>query len=53
MNNNCITTTKNILATEAVHLIEKNKITCLLVVNENEKLLGALNIHDLFREGLI
>ena len=50
---NCKTISATVLATEALRLMEKNKITSLLVVNENNKLIGALNIHDLFREGLI
>tara|TARA_B100001057_G_scaffold472978_1_gene536893 strand:+ start:12534 stop:13517 length:984 start_codon:yes stop_codon:yes gene_type:complete len=53
MHKNCKTISANVLATEALSLLEKNKITSLLVVNEKNKLIGALNIHDLFREGLI
>ena len=53
MHENCKTISANVLATEALRLLEKNKITSLLVVNENNKLIGALNIHDLFRVGLI
>ena len=52
MHSNCITTNADVLAAEAMHILEQNKITSLLVVDENGKLVGALNIHDLFREGL-
>lgn len=41
------------LATEAVFLMEQNKITSLLVVDEGNKLIGALHLHDLFRAGVI
>jgi arabinose-5-phosphate isomerase len=41
------------LAAEAVHLMEKHRITQLLVVDDNNALIGALNIHDLLRAGVI
>ena len=37
------------LAAEAVEIMERGKVTQLLVVDNGKKLLGALNIHDLFR----
>jgi arabinose-5-phosphate isomerase len=37
------------LAAEAVEIMERFKINQLVVVDEDEKLLGALNMHDLFR----
>ena len=37
------------LAAEAAEIMESNKVTQLLVVDDAGKLLGALNIHDLFR----
>lgn len=53
MHRNCKTTSSDVLAAEALRLLEENKITSLLVTDENNTLIGALNIHDLFREGLI
>jgi arabinose-5-phosphate isomerase len=53
MHTNCKTTHANVLAAEALHLLEENKITSLLVSDEDGTLIGALNIHDLFREGLM
>jgi arabinose-5-phosphate isomerase len=41
------------LAAEAVHLMDKYRITALPVVDDNEVLVGALNIHDLFRAGVM
>ena len=41
------------LAAEAVHLMETHRITQLLVVDENNVLVGALNVHDLFRAGVM
>lgn len=53
MHSNCKSTSADILAAEALHLLEENKITSLLVTDDDNKLIGALNIHDLFREGLM
>lgn len=53
MHTNCKKTSADILAAEAVHILEENKITSLLVADENERLIGALNIHDLFRAGIM
>ncbi len=41
------------LAAEAVHLMETYKITALPVVDDNGIVVGALNIHDLFRTGVM
>jgi len=53
MHPNCKTTSADVLAAEALHLLEEYKITSLLVADDDGKLVGALNIHDLFREGLM
>ncbi len=37
------------LAVEAVQIMEENKVNQLLVVNSEGKLIGALNIYDLFQ----
>jgi arabinose-5-phosphate isomerase len=41
------------MAAEAVHILEENKITALLIEDENGVLVGALNIQDLFRAGVM
>ena len=41
------------LAAEAVHIMETAKITALPVVDESGVLIGALNVHDLFRAGVM
>jgi arabinose-5-phosphate isomerase len=53
MHTNCKMTSEDVLAAEALHLLEENKITSLLVANDDNTIVGALNIHDLFREGLM
>ena len=41
------------LAVEAAHLMEEFKINALVVVDEERKVLGALNIHDLLRARVV
>ena len=53
MHTHCKTIAADVLAVEAVVLMEENKITSLLVADEELRLVGALNIHDLFRAGIM
>jgi len=41
------------LAVEAVQIMEKHKVNQLLVVDARGALVGALNMHDLFRAKVI
>jgi arabinose-5-phosphate isomerase len=41
------------LAVEAVQIMEKHKVNQLLVVDERGALIGALNMHDLLRAGVL
>lgn len=41
------------LAAEAVHLMETHRITALPVVDDNNVVVGALNVHDLLRAGVM
>ncbi|PKM07565.1 MAG: D-arabinose 5-phosphate isomerase [Gammaproteobacteria bacterium HGW-Gammaproteobacteria-4] len=41
------------LASEAAHLMETHKISALLVVDAEQKVVGALNIHDLLRARVV
>jgi arabinose-5-phosphate isomerase len=53
MTRDCKTASSEMLAAEAVLLLEQNKINALLIVDTDNKLIGALNIHDLFRAGVM
>ena len=53
MHENCKVATTTMLAAEAVHMLEEFKITSLLIVDEQDRLIGALNVHDLFRAGVM
>ena len=41
------------LAAEAVHLMEVHRITALPVADAQGRLVGALNVHDLLRAGVV
>jgi arabinose-5-phosphate isomerase len=43
----------NVLAAEAANLMEKHRITALPVVDAAGVLVGALNVHDLLRAGVL
>jgi arabinose-5-phosphate isomerase len=43
----------NTLAAEAVLLMETHRITSLVVVDPDDILVGALNVHDLLRAGVV
>lgn len=53
MHENCKTTSADLLAAEAVHMMEEHKINGLLVADDAGRIVGALNIHDLFRAGVV
>ncbi len=43
----------DILAAEALQIMDQRKINALLVVNSQNELVGALNMHDLLRAGVV
>ncbi len=49
----CKTAQPNMLAAEALELMESHKINALLIVDEQSKLVGAINMHDLLRAGVV
>ncbi|MCP5143128.1 MAG: KpsF/GutQ family sugar-phosphate isomerase [Chromatiales bacterium] len=53
MTRHCTTVQPHMLAAEALRIMEEKKINGLLVVDEDQKLLGALNMHDLLRAGVV
>jgi len=48
-----VTIGAEILAAEALRIMEQRKINSLLVVDEAGRLTGALNMHDLLRAGVV
>lgn len=53
MTSPCRTISPQELAAEAVHLMEVHRITALPVADEQGRLVGALNVHDLLRAGVM
>jgi arabinose-5-phosphate isomerase len=53
MTSNCKTIGPRALAAEAVHIMELHRITALPVADPHGRLIGALNVHDLFRAGVV
>lgn len=53
MNTHCKTIHANILAAEALAIMEDNKINGLIVTDDKQNVVGALNMHDLLKAGVI
>ena len=49
MTRDCKTVTGDLLAAEALQIMQEHKINGLLVVDEGNRLIGVLNMHDLLR----
>ncbi|WP_407275299.1 SIS domain-containing protein [Halothiobacillus sp. DCM-1] len=52
MTRNPRTCTADMLAAEALNIMERDKINGLVVIDEAERVIGALNMHDLLRAGV-
>ncbi len=53
MTRNCVTIRAEMLAAEALKIMEQKKINALMVVNAGQIPVGALNMHDLLRAGVL
>ena len=53
MTRDCATVSPERLAAETVRIMQARRISALLVVNEEHDLIGALNMHDLLRAGVV
>ncbi|WP_133405476.1 KpsF/GutQ family sugar-phosphate isomerase [Parashewanella tropica] len=53
MTPNCITTSKNVLAAEALKLMDEKNINGLIVVDDAQCPIGALNMLDMVKSGVI
>ena len=47
------TVSQNALAVEAVHIMEETRVNGLLVLDDEGRLTGALNMHDLLKAGVV
>ena len=53
MTKNCRTTTADELAASIVKIMDENGINGFLVTDENNKIIGAFNMHDILRAGIV
>jgi arabinose-5-phosphate isomerase len=53
MTRNCVTIRAEMLAAEALKIMEQKKINALMVVTADQIPVGALNMHDLLRAGVL
>ncbi len=53
MTRNCSVIDANCLAAEAMQIMQQQKISALCVVDNQQRLCGALNMHDLIRAGIV
>ncbi len=53
MTANCITITAQQIASEALNIMQQKKINALIVLNDQQHIIGALNMHDLLRAGIV
>ncbi|AOV17945.1 D-arabinose 5-phosphate isomerase [Acidihalobacter aeolianus] len=53
MTRNCKTARPDMLAAEVVKLMEEHRIQALPIVDAEQRLVGALNMHDLLRAGVV
>lgn len=53
MTKNCITIKATSLAVDALNILDEKRINGLFVVDEQMQVVGALNMHNLFKAGLV
>ncbi|MDI1231913.1 MAG: KpsF/GutQ family sugar-phosphate isomerase [Methylobacter sp.] len=53
MTPNCTVISADMLAAEAMQIMERKKINALIVVDQQHRAIGALNMHDLIRAGIV
>jgi arabinose-5-phosphate isomerase len=53
MTGNCMTGSADMLAAEALQMMERYKINALPIVDGQHRVIGAMNMHDLLRAGVM
>ena len=53
MTSQCAVISEDILAAEAMQIMEQKKINALIVVDDQQLAVGALNMHDLIQAGIV
>ncbi|MDP0562821.1 MAG: KpsF/GutQ family sugar-phosphate isomerase [Candidatus Endonucleobacter sp. (ex Gigantidas childressi)] len=53
MTSRCTTISPNVLAAEALKIMDDGKINALICVDDENRVVGAINMHDLLKAGII
>lgn len=53
MTSNCITVTAEMLVAQSVNLMQERKINALIVLDKNNHPVGAFNMHDVLKAGVV
>ncbi|MDD1611517.1 MAG: KpsF/GutQ family sugar-phosphate isomerase [Methylococcaceae bacterium] len=53
MTTNCATIGIDTMAAEAMHIMEQKRINALIVIDAEHRAVGAVNMHDLIRAGIV
>ena len=53
MTSECKTGHPDMLAAEILELMQRHKVNALLIIDDNKQLIGAINMHDLLRAGVV
>ena len=53
MTENCITVAPEMLVAQSVKLMQERKINALIVLDKNNQPVGAFNMHDVLKAGVI
>ncbi len=53
MTRNCVTARAELLAAEGLQLMDAHKISALPIIDHEQRLVGAVNMHDLLRAGVV
>ena len=53
MTRHCITADAQMLAAEALQIMQQKKINGLIIVDQHKRPIGAMNMHDLLRAGVL
>jgi arabinose-5-phosphate isomerase len=53
MTSNPVTISADTLAVEVLNALERRKITSVVVVNDEQQVLGVVHLHDLWRTEMI
>lgn len=53
MTSHCKTITPEMLAAEALKIMDDRKINALICVDDNNQPIGAINMHDLLKAGVV